>query len=192
MSDFQVSYEDFAKIDDEMKIMLSRVSSLQRHDFMNMLQIITGYMQIEEYENALNAALEYGQKTESFGRLQKHGLTITCLLIDHYIKIYSNHEKKIEILNSLSPIEQNMKNEKKAAVELLDEILDRYSKEPIEKIIMNFEYSDKIIIRILLPVCENVELLDLILKYKDVLPDIETGLLENEFFWDYIEFGLFD
>ena len=35
MSDLQVSYEDFAKIDGEMKIMLSKVSSLQRHDFMN-------------------------------------------------------------------------------------------------------------------------------------------------------------
>lgn len=192
MSDLQVSYEDFAKIDGEMKIMLSRVSSLQRHDFMNMLQIITGYMQIEEYENALIAALEYGQRTESFGRLQKHGLTITCLLIDQYIKIYSNYEKKIEILNSLSPMEQNMKNEKKAAIELLDEILDMYSKEPIEKIVMNFEYSDRIVIKIFLPVSENVELLDLILKYKDELPDIETGLVKNEFFWDYIEFGLFD
>ena len=192
MSDLQVSYEDFAKIDDEMKIMLNKVSSLQRHDFMNMLQIITGYMQIEEYENALNAALEYGQRTESNGRLQKHGLTITCLLIDHYIKIYSNYEKKIEILNSLSPMEQNMKNEKKAAIELLDEILEKYSKEPIEKIVMNFEYSDKIVIRILLPVCEKVKLLDLILKYKDELPDLEIGLVKNELSWDYIEFGLFD
>ena len=192
MSDLQVSYEDFAKIDDEMKILLSRVTSLQRHDFMNMLQIITGYMQIEEYENALNAALEYGQRTESFGRLQKHGLTITCLIIDHYIKIYSNSERKIEILNSLSPMEQNIKNEKKAAIELLDEILDMYSKEPIEKIVINFEYSDKIVIRLLLPVCENVELLDLILKYKSELPDLEIGLLKNEIFGDYIEFGLFD
>ena len=192
MSDLKVNYEDFAKIDDEMKIMLSRVTSLQRHDFMNMLQIITGYMQIEEYEKALNTALEYGQKTESFEKLKKHGLTITCLMIDHYIKIYSNYEKKIEILNSLSPMEQNLKNEKKAAVKLLDEILERYSKEPIEKIIINFEYLDKIAIRVLLPVSENVELLDLILKYKDELPDLETGLVKNEFFWDYVEFGLFD
>jgi len=192
MPDTHINCEDFAKIDINTKIMLNKVTSLQRHDFMNMLQIITGYMQIEDYESAIKKALKYGQIIESTGRLQKHGLAITCLLIDHYIKLYSNFERKIEIVNSLPPTDQKIKSEKVAAIGLLNEILDRYLKEPIEIIKIDFVYTDKIIIRVMMPECEEVEIMDLILKYKYEIPDIVTGLVKDEFFWEYIEFGLFD
>lgn len=193
MPDSYKKYNEFSKLDEETRRMLIKLSSTQRHEFMNMLQIITGYMQIEWYDQALNTALEYGQRTESTGRLKKHGLIATSYIIEHFMIVFSNFERKIEIVNSLPPTEQNLRKEKKEALELLDALLERYSNEPLEKLVLNFELLDSSIkVRLIVPECDNVEFMDLILKYKSELLDLETGSIKNETVWDYIEFGLFD
>lgn len=193
MSDIINGYEEFEKISDETKRLLNRISSRQRHDFMNMLQIITGNLQIEEYSQALNIALDYGQRTESIGRLQKHGLIVASHIIEHYVKVFSNNERRIEIVNSLPPIEQNLRKEKRAALELLDSLLEWYSQESIEKMVLNFELlENNITLRLLVPECDSIEFMDLVLKYKRLLPELETGSEKNEIVWDYIEFSLFD
>lgn len=193
MSELDRIFREYDGIDTETRELINKISSRQRHDFMNMLQIMTGYLQIDMYDKALTSALEYGLRTESIGRLMKHGLTMTSQIVEYYLKIFSNNERKIEIINSLPPTDQMLRTENREALRMLDDVLERCSNSHTDRLILNFELFEKqVMIRILAPEVDEFEFMDLVIKYNNSIRRVEAGVVRTDSFWDYIEFAIAD
>ncbi len=192
VSEILKKYEILSGMTKEQKDFFYKELSYQRHDFMNALQIVTGYLQVDMLENALNASLQYGKKNESFGRLHKYGLFLLGKLIDEYQRLFLINGNKLDIINELPPTNSKIDLENEYAIDLINKLLNDINKISEENIILEVILIDKDKPGIKILVAERLinVLIKYIKNYAELVGEISIGGISGEENLGFIQFAL--
>lgn len=160
--------EDILKIRGEFTRKLKSINREQRHDWMNVLQIIYGYLQLGKYDMAIKKINNLSQIALSTSKVYKLTITPISLLLERKIKeAHNNGIIFICEVNSFCQVPyryvDNLKNITKGLEYILDKILE------CEK----FNYSE-----INIEISEYIDKLEVIIKGRFDL-EIKSEFLQN-------------
>lgn len=190
--DMLEKYEILSNMTLEQQEFFYRELSAQRHDFMNSLQVIIGYLQADLKDKAVDSTLLIGRKSESKGRLHRYGLFLLSKLVEKYQSIFGSNENKLEFINVLPPSSNGIQNENKYAIELIAGILDEISKIPEESLLLEVMLldNDRPAIKIMVSDRINSVLVKYLDSYKEIVDGILIGGISGEENLGFIQFEL--
>ncbi|WP_427338996.1 Spo0B domain-containing protein [Caloranaerobacter sp. DY30410] len=143
------SCENILRIQGEFTRKLKKLNREQRHDWMNVLQVIYGYLQLGKYDMAIKKINDLSQIALSISKVYKLTITPICLLLERKIKeAYNNGITFIFNVNSFSQVSyrkvDNLRNITKSLEYVIDKILEcnKYNYREIN--IEISEYIDKL------------------------------------------------
>ncbi|SHH49690.1 Sensor_kinase_SpoOB-type, alpha-helical domain [Caloranaerobacter azorensis DSM 13643] len=143
------SCKNVLRIRGEFTRKLKNLSREQRHDWMNVLQVIYGYLQLSKYDMAIKKINDLSQITLSISRVYKLTITPICLLLERKIKeAYNNGIIFIFNVNNFSQVSyrhvDNLTSITKSLEYIIDKILEYNEYNYREINIEIFEYIDKL------------------------------------------------
>ncbi|WP_069649237.1 Spo0B domain-containing protein [Caloranaerobacter ferrireducens] len=141
--------KDILKIQGEFTRKLKNLNREQRHDWMNVLQVIYGYLQLGKYDMAIKKINDLSQITLSISKVYKLTITPICLLLERKIKeAYNNGIIFIFNVNNFNQVSyrkvDNLANITKSLEYVIDKILECSKHNYREINIEISEYIDKL------------------------------------------------
>jgi len=127
------------------------ISKEQRHDYMNMFQIVYGYLQLKKEDRAIEEIKRIANIASSISIAYNLSITSLCLLLDKKIREADNHGIEITYnVNSYIDIEyRDIENENDLVSKMenvINLVIKSMQRESLKEklIIQIFEYDDRI------------------------------------------------
>lgn len=142
-------YKDILRIQGEFTRKLKDLNREQRHDWMNVLQVIYGYLQLGKYDMAIKKINDLSQIALSISKVYKLTIVPICILLEGKIKeAYNNGIIFIFNVNNFNQVSyrkvDNLANITKSLGYIIDKILE-CSKHNYKEINIEIsEYIDKL------------------------------------------------
>ncbi|WP_054869920.1 Spo0B domain-containing protein [Caloranaerobacter sp. TR13] len=141
--------KNILKIQGEFTRKLKNLNREQRHDWMNVLQVIYGYLQLGKYDMAIKKINDLSKIALSISKVYKLTITSICLLLERKIKeAYNNGIIFVFNVNNFSQVSyrkvDNLRNITKSLEYVIDKILECNKYDYREINIEISEYIDKL------------------------------------------------